>query len=94
MFRLGGADETVIGNAQTLPQFLKADNGLVAVLQRLNAPFFGGVLDFLTVFIRSSQKECIIADGTVKSCQHVSEDRGVGVTDVGPVINVVMGVVT
>ena len=50
---------------------------------------FGSALYLLAVFIGAGQKERCISGGAVKTRQHISQDRGIRMSDMGLVINVI-----
>ena len=85
----GGADEIVVGDAQALPQLLEADDGGVGLFLRRVAGLLRGLLHLLSVLIGAGQEPRIMPHQPVIPRQHIREDRGVGVADVGTVIDVV-----
>ena len=91
VFFLGGADEAVAGDSEFLPEFLKAQDGFVAMLLRGDAVFFGSVLDFLSVFIGSGEEEGVFTQRTVEAGKHIRQYSRISVTDMGTVIDVVYG---
>ena len=85
----GGADKIVVGDFETFPEFLKTDDGLVALLLWGQTVFVGGLLDFLAVFIGAGQEPGRSAKQTVIICQHVGKDRCVRVADVRLVVHII-----
>ncbi len=85
----GGADEIVVGDFETLPQLLEADNGLVALLLRRQSVFIGGLLDLLAVFVGAGQEPGRGAEKAVIAGEHVGQNGGVRVADVRLVVHII-----
>ena len=86
---VGGADEAVVGDAEPFPQLLEAHDGFIRLLLRGNSPFGRCLFDLLPMFVGAGQEEGIHIQRTVVARQNVGQDRGVGMTDVRLVVDVV-----
>ena len=86
---LGGADEVIVGDAELLPEFLKADHHTVAVFLRSDAGRRGRLFHLLPVLVDAGEEEDLLSPEPVKARQAVGDDGGVGVPEVGDVVYVV-----
>ncbi len=89
MERHGGADEIIVGNIEGLPEFLETQHGGVALFLGRDADLFGGLLDFLPVFVGAGQEKRRHALFAMIAGQYVAEHGGVGMADVRLVIDVI-----
>ncbi len=88
---LGGADKIVVGDLQTLPEFLEAEDRFIHVLLGGNAPRGGGFLHLLAMLVGAREEPGVVAKQTVGAGQHVRQHRRVGVANVGFVVDVIDG---
>ncbi|CAI8167243.1 MAG: Uncharacterised protein [Pseudidiomarina mangrovi] len=86
---LGGANEVVVGEIEVGRQLTKNSRNLVGKLLRRNALGFCRPLDLLPVLIRASEKMHVIAVQTLEPRHDIGGQRGVRVTNVGTVVDVV-----
>ena len=82
VFRFGGANEAVVGDAHFLPSRLEASRHDVAQLKRRDALCGRRLLDLLPVFVGSGQEEDVVAGTAPVPREHVGQDGGVGVAEV------------
>ena len=87
----GGADEAVEADVQRLPGRLEAGGHLVAELDGLHPPPCRLLLDLLPVLVGSREEADVVPVLPVEAGQHVAQDGGVGVPDVGLARGVVDG---
>ena len=86
---LGGADEVVVADVQQLPGLAVAGAGDVGLLLGAEAVLLGGPGHLQAVLVGPGQEEDVLAEQPVPPGQAVGDDRGVGVADVGRVVDVV-----
>ena len=86
---LGGADEVVVGDVEVGPGRGEAGSQLVGPVLRGEALLLGGPGHLLPVLVGAGEEEDVVADQAVPAGQGVGVDRGVGVPDVGRVLDVV-----
>ena len=85
---LSGPHEGRVLNFQTSVQTLKRRHKLVAVIDRTDICFICRVSDFLSVFIRASEEEAVVAQHSVEPHQRIRRKELVGVTNVREAIRV------
>ena len=88
---VGGAHETVVGNAQLWPERLKASTDGVHEFLGGLALLFGGLHYLVAVLVRAGQKQCVLPLEFVKAGQRIRHHRGVGVPQMRIGIDVVNG---
>jgi hypothetical protein len=88
---VGGADELVVADPELVPERLEAAADLVGVLLGGASPAFGRLFDLLAVFIGPGEEEGLQPRHAGVDRQGVGDDGGVGVADVGDVVDVIDG---
>ena len=89
MARFGRADEVVVGDVQPVPGVSELGCDRIGERLRIEPGGIGGLLDFLTMFVRSGQELDVVTHQSVPTCQCITDDRRVGVPQVGLGIHVV-----
>jgi hypothetical protein len=87
--RLGGADEIVVRDVETLPRLPEQGGDRVGEGLRRGARRIGCLLDFQTVFVGAGEEIHIVAEESVPSCESVTDDGGVGMAEVRTRIDVI-----
>ena len=88
MTGLGGADELVVGHPELGPRFPEALAGAVGLVQGGQAVGLGGPLHLEAVLVGAGQIEDVFAQEPVPAGDGVTVEHGVGVADVGRVVDV------
>ena len=83
------SDECVVGNVQPCPEVLKLRRESVAMDLRINSGLRGCLLDFLPMLVQPRQKKHIPATKSPKACKDIGRDRGIGVTDMRDVVDLI-----
>src|SRR4030095_10788836 len=91
MARLGRPDEIVVRDVQISTHLSKAGCHLFGENFRFHSSLPRRAFDLLTVFIRSRQKEHVIAEQPSRSCDGVSDHRRIRMPDVRLGVDVVDG---
>ena len=86
---LGGADEVVGGEIHRAEKIAKALRHLIGKGLWIDAFILGGFFHFLTVFIGSGEELDVKAVQALEPRQHIAGQRGIGVPDVGHVVDVI-----
>jgi len=90
MARFGGADEIIICDIQSVPDWLPfVDDQVVAPLLRCGVVSGSGVEDFLTVFICAGQKPDVLPALTVPASEDIASDSRVCMSDMWRVVDVI-----
>ena len=89
MARLGGADEVVVGDVESVPGVAEMRRRLVDQFLGRDAPRFRGALHLQAVLVGAGQEEDLVAPEPAPTGEHVAGHRRVGVADVGDVVHVV-----
>ena len=89
--RLGGAHETGVGDVEHFPQVLEAGHHPIGQVDGALAPLGGRLLHLLTVLVGAGEEEHLPSGRALVAGQGVAGHGGVGVTDVGHVVDVVDG---
>ena len=87
----GGADEVIVGDPQLLPELLKTHHRFVGVLLGCDTVFGGGIFHLLAVFVGTGEEVGIVTHGPVETGKHIGKDRGISMTDMRTVIDVING---
>jgi hypothetical protein len=87
--RLSGADEVVVLDLHEAQQRAEVLAELVAVRLRADAPQGRAAQHLLAVLIGAGEHPHVVAAAAVPAAERVGGDRGVGVADVGLVVDVV-----
>jgi hypothetical protein len=87
--RLGRADEVVVGDAEAVPRLLEPGGVAVGLLLGRDARRFGRLGDLEAVLVGAREEVGVVAEQPMPPRYRVSDDRGVGVADVGGVVDVV-----
>ena len=86
---LGGPNEVVVANSKQLPGISKSNAGLVGLFERGDPVLFGAALDLQAVFVSAGEKHRFVAQETMPAGEGIGVDCGVGVPDMGNVVDVV-----
>ena len=86
---LTGANKVVVGNVEHLPSVAEALADAVAKLLRVNASLVGGLINFFPVLIGASQEVGVESVEAVKPREKIGYHGGIGVADVGHVVDIV-----
>ncbi len=86
---LGGADKIGGGDVELLPERLKALYYPIRQLQRGFSRSIGGFFHLLAVFVGAGQEEHLVSLEPFVAGQHVGRQGGVGVANVGNVVDIV-----
>jgi hypothetical protein len=84
-------DEVVVGDVEPLPEGLKPFDHLVAVSLRIDPPLLRSLFHFLAMFIRAGEKEGLIPFEPLESGEDIGCHGGIGMADMGNIINIVDG---
>src|SRR4029453_12824770 len=87
--RLRRTDEVVVGDVEDLPRLAERRAGLIHELLRGKTLRLRGPHDVQAVLVDPGQKDDIVVPESPPSCQHVTRDRRVGVTDVRHVVRII-----
>jgi hypothetical protein len=87
--RFRRSDKGIIGHIQALPERVKLRCQPVAIGLGLDARLGGGLLDFLTMFVKASKKKDVAPSKSPVPSEHICGDRRVGMADVRDVIDVI-----
>ena len=88
---LGRADEVVVADPQLFPGLGEAFAGPVGPVLRGEALSLGGLGHLETVLVGTGEEKHLIAPQTAPPGQHIGRDGGVGVADMGNVVDVIDG---
>ena len=69
---ISSTNEVIVGNMHFFPQCFKAVYDICSVFKRCNTLCFCSTLNFLTMFIRTSQETYIITSQTLESSDCIS----------------------
>jgi hypothetical protein len=89
MPNLCGSDEVVIRDSQSLPERLEAFDHFITVSFWIHASILGGFFHLLAMLIRAREEKNLIALQPFVTSKNVSGDRGIGVADMGNIIDIV-----
>jgi hypothetical protein len=84
-------DEIVIGDGKPLPEGLEALNHFIAVSFWVHPSLLGGLLNLLAMLVSAGKEKNLKALQTLVTGEDVSGNGGVGVADVGDIIDIVDG---
>jgi hypothetical protein len=82
-------DEVVIGDIQPLPEGLETFHHFIAVSLWIHSPLLSSSLHLLTMFVCTRQEEDPTSFQSLVAGEYISGDRGVGMADMGNVVDVV-----
>ena len=85
----GCANKIIVFDVQFVPQFQELGRHIIAVFLRVDLLCFRRFLYFLSVLVKSGQKECIGTNAAVIACQYISQNSGIGMPDMGFVIHII-----
>ena len=78
----GGADEVVVTDGEALPELLESGDDGIHILERGDAFFCRGALNFLPVFITAGKKKDIVSRQPLKAGDGIGDGGTVSVADV------------
>jgi hypothetical protein len=83
------ADEVIIGDSEPLPERLEAFDHFIAVSFWIHSPLLCCLLNLLTMFICTGEEKNLTALQPFVTGEDVSGDGGVGMADMGDIIDIV-----
>ena len=86
---LSGADKIVVGDVEYLPSVAEALADAVAKLLRVNASLVGGLINFFSMLVGAGQEVGVESVEAVKPREKIGYHGGIGVADVGHVVDIV-----
>ena len=86
---LSGADKVVVGDIEHLPSVAEALADAVAKLLRVNASLASGLINFFPVLVGAGQEVGVESVEAVEARQKIGYHGGIGVADVGHVVDIV-----
>ena len=89
MRRISGSNKRRIVDIELRPQLPEKLTDFISINPWTQVFFFGCPDNFIPMFIRPGQKEDFVIQHTVKPTGHVSNDGGVGMSQMRPGVNIV-----
>ena len=89
MWCIRRSDERIVRDVQAFPECLKLRCQLIAMGLRVDAGFGRSLLNFLSMFIESGEKEDVASSQAPVASQDVGRHGGVGMADMRHVVDVV-----
>jgi hypothetical protein len=89
VLRFRRPNKGIVFYLQALPKILEFWCQPVAIGLWLDAGLGGGLLDFLTMFVKASKKKDVAPSKSPVPSEHIRGDRRVGMADVRDVIDVI-----
>ena len=85
----GSADEVVVGDVEVGPGFTESLDNTIGKLDRRHVSCLGCLFDLLAVLIGTGQEVRLFTARAMKTRERIGGDGGVGMADMGHVVDVV-----